>query len=314
MNNKALFIFPVLFLLSCSIKDEKAVLENEIDSTKVISDSPTNKINRFEKKLNKEDLIGFWVGNFYDSDKVEEKRVEKSIYADEGLNWNRTNKINISIDSVFQENVIGHSVVAGNNRPFRGTIKERNTEFLIEVSEPGDDKYDGEFSFKIQKNDSIASGTWKSFGKIEIQNREFKLLKTIFKYDSNHLLRGKYGDWSKLKLSKEVDEESMEFKKTFAASSELIYEMNASNTFLTKKDVENLKKGDLLILRNTIYARHGYSFKNRPLRVFFDSQEWYFPVHTDIKRELTEIEKRNIKLLLKYEKNAKQYYDYFGRG
>ncbi|MFN5849409.1 MAG: YARHG domain-containing protein, partial [Chitinophagales bacterium] len=65
---------------------------------------------------------------------------------------------------------------------------------------------------------------------------------------------------------------------------------------------------------NMIYARHGYSFKNRPLRVFFDAQEWYIPVHTDIKKDLTEIEKKNIQLLLKYEKNAKEYYDYFGRG
>ena len=83
---------------------------------------------------------------------------------------------------------------------------------------------------------------------------------------------------------------------------------------LTKSDVENLKKGDIVIIRNTIYARHGYSFKNQPLRVFFDAQDWYIPVHTDVKSELTDIEKDNIKLLLRYERNAKEYYDYFGRG
>ena len=102
--------------------------------------------------------------------------------------------------------------------------------------------------------------------------------------------------------------------KEFASATEVIYRINASNTLLKKKDVENLKKGDLTIIRNTIYARHGYSFKNRPLRVFFDAQSWYIPVHTNIKSDFTEIEKENIKLLLRYEKNAIEYYDYFGRG
>jgi hypothetical protein len=82
---------------------------------------------------------------------------------------------------------------------------------------------------------------------------------------------------------------------------------------LSKNDLENLKKGDLLIIRNTIYARHGFSFKNRPLRIFFDAQEWYMPVNMNIKPQLTEIEKKNIQLLLKYEKNSIEYYDSFGR-
>ena len=75
-----------------------------------------------------------------------------------------------------------------------------------------------------------------------------------------------------------------------------------------------MKKGDLKIIRNTIYARHGYSFKNMPLRVFFDAQSWYIPMQIDIKSNLTRVEKENIKLLLRYEKNAVEYYDYFGRG
>jgi thioredoxin-related protein len=46
----------------------------------------------------------------------------------------------------------------------------------------------------------------------------------------------------------------------------------------------------------------------------YDKHEWYIPVHTNIKEELTEIEKNNIKLLLIYEKNTEEYYDEFGRG
>jgi YARHG domain len=315
IKNHSFLILPILLIFGCNktIKDNTATIENEIDST--ISGSVNTKVVRNDKTeiLKKEDLIGFWVGDFANA---EEDNGNKNINADEGLYWQRNNKITISIDSIVNQNIIGHSVVAGNNRPFKGNIVEDNTQFSIEVLEPGDDKYDGKFNFTIQKNDNQANGTWKSFKKIEIENRKYNLRKKIYKYDLNKMLieSKTYGDWTKSKNLKTINDDTGEFKKTFAASTNLIYELNASNTLFSKKDVENLKKGDLLIIRNTIYARHGYSFKNRPLRVFFDAQEWYIPVNTDIKSDLTDIEKQNIQLLLKYEKNAKEYYDYFGRG
>jgi hypothetical protein len=121
-------------------------------------------------------------------------------------------------------------------------------------------------------------------------------------------------DWEKQKKGK-FTEENVEYSTDeYASATDMIYKINASNTLLSKSDVENLKKGDLVIIRNTIYARHGYSFRKRTLRVFFDAQDWYIPVMADIKGLFTEIEKKNIQLLLRYEKNAKEYYDYFGRG
>jgi YARHG domain len=309
-----LLLFLILFSCKNSIKDNTAIIENEIDSTKTSSETISKKVGNEKIKITKkEDLIGFWVGDFENS---EEESYKKNIYGDEGLEWQRNNKISVSIDSIINQNIIGHSVVAGNNRAFKGNIIEDSTQFIIEVSEPGDDIYDGKFNFTIQKNDNQANGTWKSFKKIEIENRKYNLQKKIYKYDLNRMLLGhkSYGDWTNKKISNKINEDTNEFKKTFAASTDLIYKLNASKKLFTKKDVENLKKGDLLIIRNTIYARHGYSFKNRPLRVFFDAQEWYIPVHTYIKSDLTEIEKQNIQLLLKYEKNAKEYYDYFGRG
>lgn len=129
----------------------------------------------------------------------------------------------------------------------------------------------------------------------------------------------RYIDWNKFTEEKTIEEyDDGEFEewigKEFVSATELIYTINASNTLLKKEDIENLKKGDITIIRNTIYARHGYSFKNRPLRIFFDAQDWYIPVHVNIKSDFTTIEKENIKLLLKFEKNASEYYDYFGRG
>jgi hypothetical protein len=89
---------------------------------------------------------------------------------------------------------------------------------------------------------------------------------------------------------------------------------NASADELKKEQVENMYKGDLEILRNAIYARHGYSFKGKRMRFIFDTYvNWYIPLYTDIRNELTELEKKNIDLLKRYEEHAQNYYDVFGR-
>ena len=68
------------------------------------------------------------------------------------------------------------------------------------------------------------------------------------------------------------------------------------------------------MIRNAIFARHGYSFKNRKMRYFIDQLvNWYMPVSTDIRDELTELELANIDLLKRYEEHRERYYDAFGR-
>jgi len=74
-----------------------------------------------------------------------------------------------------------------------------------------------------------------------------------------------------------------------------------------------MHKGDLEVIRNGIYARHGYSFQNRRNRYMFEQVDWYIPVSIDIRTELTDIEKKNIELLKRYEAYAETYYDDFGR-
>ncbi len=305
-----------------TIKNDDVVLD-EIGSSGdlqvSLSDTPTEMTSATANLeiTDQRDLLGFWVGYFRRADESEYSEV---INPDEGIYWSRENKINISIDEISDGKVKGHSVVAGNDRPFEGTCTEQDDLYVFEVSEPGDDKYDGKFNFEISKLWSTLKGTWKAYKKIDIQERVYELEKKIFTYNPEQMLEysRRYSDWDNSKKTKSESEDDLEFYgdfyTEFSTATDSIYTMNASSTLLTKADVENLRKGDLLIIRNTIYARHGYSFKMRPLRVFFDSQDWYIPVHTDIKSSLTETEKKNIELLLKYEKNATEYYDTFGRG
>jgi hypothetical protein len=308
-------------LLSCSeqIKSNKKIQDEVMSapgSQTNISKSDTLTVNNNIIIKNKADLIGNWVGWF----EPDMGNQNNDLAVDDQIYWGRENKISLSIEDIEGENVKGHSVVAGNYRPFSGTISDSDTEYMITLKEPGDDKYDGSFQISMKKNQKIISGKWKAYKGIEINKRKFNLTKKLLKYNPNQLLEysREYVDWTKLnteKFREEYENEVFEYiSTTFSSATESIYSINASNRKLSKKDLENLNKGDLLIIRNTIYARHGFSFKNRPLRIFFDAQEWYIPVNIDIKSNLTEIEKENIQLLLKYEKNAVEYYDSFGRG
>jgi hypothetical protein len=314
---KPIYFILLLFVLSnCknSIKNEDAtvILEAGVETSSNTPIINNNNVSGRESITTDENkLYGFWVG-YFEKDMEKDTLNAKTLYVDEGYEWARENKINISIDKIVGEKVTGHSVVAGNDRPFSGTVKNENGIYSFDVKEPGDNKYDGEFIFHI--TDTVLKGTWKAFKPIDIPKRKYQLTKKIFRYDAGIMLSPEakqFVNWDKSKTKNYPDGDQSTY---FSTATNLIFNINASNKLLTVKEVENLKKGDLLVIRNTIYARHGYSFKNRPLRVFFDSQPWYIPVFSDIKNEFTDIEKKNIELLLRYEKNAKEYYDYFGRG
>jgi hypothetical protein len=103
------------------------------------------------------------------------------------------------------------------------------------------------------------------------------------------------------------------YDEEYYSTSPSLFEFNPSMDTLEIEVVENLSKADIYILRNSIYARHGYSFRQKDLRLYFDQQPWYFPVIADIRSELTDVEKINIKTLLAFEEHAEEYYDYYGR-
>ena len=70
---------------------------------------------------------------------------------------------------------------------------------------------------------------------------------------------------------------------------------------------------ELEVMRNEIYARHGYSFKDKEMRTRFDSTSWYIPMGVDIREQLTDIEVQNIDLIYRYEEYYAENYDSYGR-
>lgn len=290
MKNLVIAFLSILTLASCNSNDKKTE-KSAVDSTATVNTTYDH-------------ALGMWVGDF-----VAEEYREGS-YSE--------NKLSLVIKSIDKDKVIGRSVVVGNDRPLQGTLTDSGNKIIFVLDEPGDQKYDGRFEFEL-RNDTLV-GTWKSYNQeINVTKRSFKLLKKVFAYNPN-LMLDKNGDYTDRQSSKvktvtdTIDGQAETFEdEYYRSASKAVFTINSSTQELKESDLKNLRKLDLQILRNTIFARHGYSFKKKTYRQFFDRADWYIPVSNDVNGTLTALEKKNIKLLERFEKYAEDNYDSFGR-
>ncbi len=287
---KALALVLVILVISC--KKEKS----EIATLTTNEDLHT-------------ELFGNWVGDFV-----------AKVY-DTTSNFVYVNKINIVIKKIEGNKVFGQSIVAGNSRPIAGEFRQVADSLIFTMKEPGDKKDDGKFEFSIKNN--VLNGTWFANNKKQaVTQRTFKLKKQSFEYNPNLMLPEDeaYIDYYSEKIDTIVETQTDStsvpetyYQETYRSAGDVITKINSSTKKLTENDLKNLKKLELEILRNTIYARHGYTFKKKSYRQFFDSVEWYIPVSENVDAKLTALEKANIKLLERFEQYAEDNYDSFGR-
>lgn len=289
---KIIVLFSLFIAFGCKKEEKQAVVAND-------------KMTLDENQK----LYGNWVGDFIVT--------EADSLADES-DYVYNNKLNLVIKKIENFKAFGQSIVAGNSRPLIGSFSEYNGEYRFTFNEPGNNSNDGKFTFKII-NDTL-KGTWTANDrKNKVLSRKFVLTKQNFKYNPNLMLPDdtEYVDWYSEKLDsvKEVidDEEETYYEETYRTASDIITKLNASTTLLSENDLKNLKKLELEIIRNTIFARHGYSFKKKSFRQFFDPVDWYIPVTDDMSGKLTLIEQKNIVLLNRFQKYAEDNYDSFGR-
>lgn len=97
-------------------------------------------------------------------------------------------------------------------------------------------------------------------------------------------------------------------KETFTNSShpvigEALFE-NLSKHRLSGSDLSSYTKSELRILRNSIFAKHGYIFKSEDLKMYFSQFEWYKPEFNNVNHKLNSVEKENIKILKQAEDNG----------
>ena len=188
------------------------------------------------------------------------------------------NKITLLITKAGGGLISGRSIVGGNDRPFDGTLSLDGDTYNVEAREPGDHKDDGVFKFHIDKaNLNAVKGTWKA-NDTKRPEKSYSLERRKFDY------RQDVGEYPQ-----------------------------ASQRLLKTADVENMMKEDLEFMRNEIFARHGYCFAKKDLRQMFENEDWYVPNTVDIRNLLTDVEKKNIALIKRYEKYADEYGDSYGR-
>ena len=301
-----LLAFPVLFI-ACTDRPKEAVTAN--------GDSVTATTAVLDPEMNTE-LYGSYTGKF---ETVEGTSGESDDYLDGSA------PISLMITRITANTVVGKSVLKGKVRPFSGKLTASGNSYRFTVDEPGDDKYDGRFDFTIT-GDSL-KGTWKAFDpSVPRPQKEYALRKKAFVYNSSLMLSraaegdldDAYVDYQKPKVKKEIYKNDDGTRDTvteeyYRMASEAIYELNGSKSALTEKSLKNLRKLDLEIVRNTIFARHGFSFSKKSVRQFFEHTEWYMPVSANVDAELTEVERQNIALLKRFEQYATDRYDTFGR-
>ncbi len=75
-----------------------------------------------------------------------------------------------------------------------------------------------------------------------------------------------------------------------------------STRYITLDDIRRYDSGQIRVLRNSIYARHGRYFKDARLSEYFYTQSWYNPYRKEVPQsELNKYEKANIQFLKKHE-------------
>jgi hypothetical protein len=75
-----------------------------------------------------------------------------------------------------------------------------------------------------------------------------------------------------------------------------------STRHLTAEELSALDKGTLQIMRNEVFARYGYCFKEGgKMEKYLSEQNWYRPQHADVTNFLTQVELANIELIKQIE-------------
>ncbi|MEY4935541.1 MAG: hypothetical protein RIS64_1900 [Bacteroidota bacterium] len=87
------------------------------------------------------------------------------------------------------------------------------------------------------------------------------------------------------------------------------YCKDCDKRLLTEKDL--IESESWSLMRNEIYARHGYIFANKNLTDAFATASWYKPTKKEVTKEFNAIEKQNIALLQKHEQQGFSGFEVF---
>ncbi|MDD7299222.1 YARHG domain-containing protein [Fibrobacter intestinalis] len=168
-----------------------------------------------------------------------------------------------------------------------------------------EESYGGMGTYKGNYKNGKKDGIWE-----ELYEGEGGFCKGNYKNDEKDGVWDENGEKIRYKNGKVVSESNNKEqpKETFTNSShpvigEALFE-NLSKHRLSGSDLSSYTKSELRILRNSIFAKHGYIFKSEDLKMYFSQFEWYKPEFNNVNHKLNSVEKENIKILKQAEDNG----------
>jgi len=125
----------------------------------------------------------------------------------------------------------------------------------------------------------------------------------LFAQDNSVFYSGK-GDLNSILRS--YNGSIFEFSSIFSSSALriLLGEVNILNSRYRELDIFSLSQMDnrsLRLLRNMIYAKHGYKFNSADLTAFFSRFDWYNSRYDNVDRFLTDVDKWHIQMIQAFE-------------
>lgn len=92
------------------------------------------------------------------------------------------------------------------------------------------------------------------------------------------------------------------FAKSYKKNFEDEYLFNGDAKLMPMKLMQSLSRNEIKLILMEILARHGYDFKTKEIKAYFDQKSWYkVDEHFNI-AFLSTTEKQNIRFIMDYEK------------
>lgn len=183
--------------------------------------------------------------------------------------------------------------------------------YLIVFSKDGE-KID---SLDLEEHFDCDGGEWRTYSGVWLNKNSYK--KTFMTLDScytrEYLESYEVADFRISKEGKITKSNLISYHRTkwspelpdLVTSCDSPWYTELSEYKLTDKALENISENEARLMRNEIFARHGYEFSDGNLSYQFSKCKWYEPLSTNVDSKLNDIEKFNTKLLLSHEKSLR---------
>lgn len=104
-------------------------------------------------------------------------------------------------------------------------------------------------------------------------------------------------------LSDKDTGENVDYTDEEEAKGEFLFP--SDSVLITDEELEKLDDKKIELIKNEIYARHGYIFTNQALKKYFESFSWYKPNDDYSPKLLNQTEKANLKIIKKFQSREK---------